>query len=152
MGCIVISATNGHDVKYSASEKLQNEVDEWLSKGNSVKTYVCTILDKKDDRKNPEKEVEKNKVKQETKRRNKKFEERVSIQQPILEMYYNIADKDTCWHDLALGTNGAISKTHAYRTFKGTTSIKDSEMWKIVKDYILKKVAEYETSKKEASC
>lgn len=129
----MISATNGHDVKYSASEKLKNEVDEWLKKkGNKVKQIKCTLRGYDDipkDEFNSTDRLSKAGRKQ-VKVERTDMKMRQAVQIPILKEYFDLMNHKLCFKEVAVRMNGRVSTTHLRKTMLAGTSIKNPVVWR----------------------
>lgn len=130
----MISATNGHDIKYKASQKLSDEVERWLEKGNKIKKVEKTIFD-----------IQKKESKGVLLDLIKEKEERIKIQQPFLINYRQTVGIHA-FGKLVKATNRLCTPSHLNGTMKGECSI-DPSKWITIKKEAEKILIEFEVSK-----
>lgn len=121
--------------KKSASEKLNEEIEAWLAKGNEINIQPAGysgVFDKEEAKKKRNKSAQQQ-------REQKEF--RVKLQQPLLAKWQE-KHGEQCWTKLARLTGMQVVASHLSNTFYGRSSF-DDEKWLIVrrvleKDGILK--------------
>lgn len=130
----MISAINGYDIKYKASQKLSDEVGKWLEKGNNIKKVEKTVFD-----------VQKKESKGVLLDLIKEKEERIKIQQPFLINYRQTVGIHA-FGKLVKATNRLCTPSHLNGTMKGECSI-DPSKWITIKKEAEKILIEFEASK-----
>lgn len=136
----MISATNGHDIKYTASQKLSSDVEKWLEKGNKVKKVKSTF-EKYDEmtqiafNKNHIKLMSKGGAVNNGRSKADKLL-RQATQMPILQEYFDLMQDKNCFDLVVEGTNNIISTSQLRKTMRGQTSILDSTVWRKVSNCI----------------
>ena len=130
----MISAISGHDIKYKASQKLNDEVEKWLKKGNEIKGIEKTVFD-----------VQKKESKGVLLGLIKEKEERIKIQQPFLINYRQTVGIHA-FGKLVKATNRLCTPSHLNGTMKGECSINPLK-WVTIKKEAEKILIEFEASK-----
>lgn len=128
----MISAVNGYDIKYTASAKLQSEVEKFLSKGGEIKNLnnVRSVVDKDQFNSSDAPKPKGDKAIKNNQKKGKAA--RISKQQPLLSKYREESKDANCWKILKDEIGGVISETHLQRASIGKTSIANEGRWKLV--------------------
>ena len=120
----MISAINGHDVKFSKSEQLKNDVEEWLKKkGNKIENVECTIVEVK--------RVDKD-LSPHNRKNQKQFLKRIKVQQPFLAKFRKVVGVHA-FSMLSNAIGGIIRPSFLIMVKDGENSIKCPDKWKRVK-------------------
>ncbi|MGB4985382.1 MAG: hypothetical protein WBO70_06380 [Erysipelotrichaceae bacterium] len=136
----MISATNGHDIKYKASQKLNDEVEKWLAKGNEIKKVKSTYENYDEMaqiafNKNHVKLMSKGGAVNNGRSKADKLL-RQATQMPILQEYFDLMQDKNCFNLVVEGTKNIISTSQLKKTMRGQTSILDSIVWRKVANCI----------------
>ena len=130
----MISATSGQDIKYKASQKLSDEVEKWLEKGNEIRKVEKTVFD-----------IQKKESKGVLMDLIKEKEARIKVQQPFLINYRQTVGIHA-FGKLVKATNRLCTPSHLNGTMKGECSI-DPSKWVTIKKEAEKILIEFEVSK-----
>lgn len=136
----MISATNGHDIKYKASQKLNDEVLEWLEKGNEIKAIEKPLIIK---------EKSKHEISQE-KVRNSQVRDsraRASIQKPLINEYAELANNRNMWRVVVDMVGGIVSTSQLCNIKGGRGSIANNKVWVEVEAVLKKLIKELKDEK-----
>lgn len=132
----MISATNGHGIKYTASQQLNSDVEKWLAKGNKVKKVKSTYENYDEMaqiafNKNHVKLMSKGGAVNNDRSKADKLL-RQATQMPILQEYFDLMHDKNCFNLVVEGTKNIISTSQLKKTMRGQTSILDSIVWRKV--------------------
>lgn len=122
-----ISPVNGYDVKHSASEKLQNEVNEFLENGGVISEirgfgYKREVVQ----------EFSYNNGSNKNKQHRQEMLDRQVYQVPVLKNYYKIVGRKNCWAVLIKKIGGIVSNSQLVETMSGKGSIANEKTWNAI--------------------
>lgn len=118
-----ISATNGYNIKNSESEKLKNDVDNFLKSGGSISKM------KGFGHKREVEEFSYNNGSNKNKQYRQEMLNRQAYQIPVLKNYYKIVGRKNCWSVLTKKIENIVSTSQLVATMSGSASIANQIVW-----------------------
>ena len=113
---------------YIKDQSLSDEVQAWINAGNKVND-CSNLVRVKSNFNSAGDRVNKAELKARNLGHSNAMHQRQEKQVPLLKSYQEVANKRTCWIDLANAIGGCISAAHLSKTSKGKTSIQNEEVW-----------------------
>ena len=141
----MISATSGHDIKYKASQKLNDEVEKWLEKGNEIKAIEKPLIIKEKE----STEKSKHEASQERVRNSQVRDSmaRASIQKPLINEYAELANNKNMWRVVVDMVGGIVSTSQLCNIKGGRGTIANSKVWVEVEAVLKKLIKELRDEK-----
>lgn len=141
----MISATNGYDIKYKASQKLNDEVEKWLEKGNEIKAIEKPLIIKeKESSEKSKHEISQEKVRNSQVRDSRA---RASIQKPLIDEYAGLANNKNMWRVVVDMVGGIVSTSQLCNIKGGRGTIANSKVWVEVEAVLKKLINELRNEK-----
>ena len=123
----MISAISGHDIKYKASQKLNDEVEKWLEKGNKIKAIEKPLIIKeKESSEKSKHEISQEKVRNSQVRDSRA---RASIQKPLIDEYAELANNKNMWRVVVDMVGGIVSTSRLCNIKGGRGTIANNKVW-----------------------
>lgn len=141
----MISATNGYDIKYKASQKLSDEVEKWLEKGNEIKAIEKPLIIKeKESSEKSKHEISQEKVRNSQVRDSRA---RASIQKPLIDEYAGLANNKNMWRVVVDMVGGIVSTSQLCNIKGGRGTIANNKVWVEVEAVLKKLIKELKDEK-----
>lgn len=139
----MISAISGHDIKYKASQKLSDEVEKWLAKGNEIKGIEKPLIIKEIAEKS------KHEASQEKVRNSQVRDSRIraSIQKPLIDEYAGLANNKNMWRVVVDMVGGIVSTSQLCNIKGGRGTIANNKVWVEVEAVLKKLIKELRDEK-----